>query len=160
MNKPKKVYGPYKLNNGREIVVLYYSDGATTSKSYPKYLVEKRLGRELKPNETVDHKDGDFYNNDEDNLQVLTRSDHIRQDTLRSDLVETVCVWCGRKRKYKAAHLRDRAKKGKAGPFCSRECSLEYAKAIKRGEIKPFPPQEGPDSTYYKIKDLHRGQKN
>lgn len=33
--------------------------------SYPRYIVEQHLNRELLPTEQVHHKDGDFLNNDE-----------------------------------------------------------------------------------------------
>jgi hypothetical protein len=40
-------------------------------------VVENLLGRKLKSNEVVHHKDGDKYNNAIWNLQLLTRREHI-----------------------------------------------------------------------------------
>ena len=43
--------------------------------SYAKWLMEKELGRKLDRNEVVLHIDGNAYNNDLDNLRVVTRAD-------------------------------------------------------------------------------------
>mgnify|MGYP001221489433 CR=1 FL=1 len=39
-------------------------------------VMEKELGRYLKPNEVVHHKDGDKLNNDINNLQIMTKAGH------------------------------------------------------------------------------------
>ena len=44
--------------DGRSRVVIVDDNGKHTSKSYPRFLVEQNLGRELLPNEDVHHKDG------------------------------------------------------------------------------------------------------
>lgn len=43
-----------------------------------RYIVEQRLGRPLKYNENVDHKDGNKLNNDPRNLVLKTRAQHTR----------------------------------------------------------------------------------
>ena len=52
-----KVYGPYEMKSGRLYVTIRYDDGRQRTVSYPKFLVEQELGRELGPDETVDHID-------------------------------------------------------------------------------------------------------
>lgn len=37
-----------------------------------------KIGRELQPNEVVHHIDGNKRNNNPNNLQVMTRADHMR----------------------------------------------------------------------------------
>ena len=41
-------------------------------------IMERRLGRRLRPDEHVYHIDGDRLNNDENNLALVTRSGHAR----------------------------------------------------------------------------------
>jgi hypothetical protein len=41
-------------------------------------VAEQKLGRPLKRGEIVHHIDGDYLNNDPDNLAVMTQADHIR----------------------------------------------------------------------------------
>lgn len=45
-------------------------------------VMEKRLGRNLSFNEVVHHKDNDKRNNDPDNLELMTRSEHSRHHAL------------------------------------------------------------------------------
>ena len=89
------VYGPYTRKDGRKHVVLY--DPITqerTTVSYPKYLMEQKLGRPLKPNETVDHKDGDFTNDAPDNLRIKTRSENAKLGVKRNKPQIFNCPTC------------------------------------------------------------------
>ena len=45
-------------------------------------IMEKYLGRKLLSNEIVHHKDGDKSNNDLENLEVMSRSEHSRSHRL------------------------------------------------------------------------------
>jgi HNH endonuclease len=47
-------------------------------KAFHRWLVEQRDGRTLGPNEIVHHLDSDQFNNDPENLTVLTRAEHMR----------------------------------------------------------------------------------
>jgi len=79
-SKKKKVYGPYKDKNkgGRTMMVEYDpKTQKTTSTHEARYKKEKSLGRKLKKDEHVDHKDNNKHNNGSKNLQVMKASKNI-----------------------------------------------------------------------------------
>lgn len=49
-------------------------------------IMERHLGRELEVNEIVHHKDGDKSNNDLENLEVMSRSEHSRSHKLGNSM--------------------------------------------------------------------------
>lgn len=76
-------FGP--LNNGwKGGIFIHQTTNRTFIKTAEGYkfiyrqLMEEILGRKLLRNEVVHHKDEDPTNNDPDNLEVMTRSEHIR----------------------------------------------------------------------------------
>lgn len=97
----KKLYGPYTRADGRQIVVLRSPGGTRNDNdqvtvSYPKYLMEMKLGRYLEEDETIDHIDEDFRNNDLSNLRILKRSDHSRSHAVRRIPTKHICPVCGK----------------------------------------------------------------
>jgi len=73
-----QIFGPYKRkSDGRQIVIVVEPNGRRRTVSYPKWLMEQHLGRKLDPNEeTVDHIDSNFDNNNLDNLRIMPRKNH------------------------------------------------------------------------------------
>ena len=94
-----QVYGPYTRKDGRKHVVLIkHNNGSIVERktvSYPKYLVEIQLNRYLTTDETVDHIDGNFENNDLPNLRVVPRSLHALSHTSSREVVTKKCFICG-----------------------------------------------------------------
>lgn len=136
----EKVYGPYtRKEDGRQHVIKQHTDGSQHTVSYPKYLVEQALGRELDPvAETVDHIDGNFHNNNFTNLRLIPLGKHVSEDNRRVTTSEITCIWCG---VVVTAKIKDRVhsmKQGSAGPFCSRVCSGEYGSKVQSGEQEPL----------------------
>lgn len=78
------IYGPYTRADDRKVVLLvWHTDTGSIAKrttvSYPKLLMEIKLGRRLGPDETVDHIDDDKTNDAYSNLQILSRADNARK---------------------------------------------------------------------------------
>ena len=117
-------------------MVLKYSSGRKTSVSYPKFLMEERLGRYLEPDETVDHIDCDFTNDDISNLRIIGRSKHTSNDVKRYKSQKFLCPECKEVFGLKGARLHNAIHnriKDRAGPFCSRHCAGVYGKKIQMG---------------------------
>ena len=86
-----------------------------------RHLMEKKLGRKLKPFETVHHKDGNQRNNEVDNLELMTHDEHAQlhsNDNKR--FVDLTCNYCGvvfkrkRHRRPEVMHVNH--------TFCGRRC--------------------------------------
>lgn len=120
-----KTYGPYIRKDGRKHIVIIYDDGRRQTKSYPRFLLEQKIGRELLPEETVDHIDEDFTNDDLDNLQILSLAENARKAMLKrpAEYSSHICPECKTPFTKRAYQVKRTIKKGKSGPFCSRSCA-------------------------------------
>ena len=149
-----KVHGPYKRKiDGRQIVIVVEDNGEARTVSYPKWLLEMQLGRRLDPNmETVDHIDSNIENNELENLRIIPREEHSREDTRRVKPVKFKCAWCQKDFERSPRLVRDKARKNKAGPFCSRKCAGQYSRKLQLKLIDKFDVQPVVDSEYYKKK--------
>lgn len=131
-----KFYGPYSNSkDGRLRCIIVHPNKKKQTLSYPKYLMEVHLDRYLKENETIDHIDGNFLNNDLSNLQVIDRQKHCYNDVYRNEDVIVKCQYCGKEFKIKGnvLHNRNRKDRYQSGYFCSRQCSGKYGKEIQLG---------------------------
>lgn len=149
----EKEYGPYKRpSDGRWIMILMDDVGKNHTISYPKFLMEKHLKRKLLPNETIDHWDSNVDNNNLDNLFVIDRAEHSRQDTRRVKNIKLTCPICKQEFERSPRLLRDKSKKGSGGPFCSRQCSGKYNRLVQLKQMDKLPAQDYVPSEYYKQK--------
>ena len=148
-----KIFGPYKRKDGRQIVIVVERKGKRRTVSYPKWLLELQLGRKLDPDkETIDHIDSNINNNDLNNLRIMPRDEHSAEDTRRVKKVKFKCAWCDNEFERSPRLIRDKAKKGKAGPFCSRKCAGIYSRQLQLKLIDKMDSQKAVDSEYYKRK--------
>lgn len=133
-----KIYGPYTRKDGRKHIIKY-ENGKRITQSYPRYLMEQKLGRELLPTEEIDHKDNDHTNNDIDNLQILTKRENIKKEYIRSGRTKTlykgICPMCNNSFVKELRRVIDNKKQGKAGPFCSKSCAGKYSTNIQYNKI-------------------------
>ncbi len=143
-------YNVYQNKDGRTRV---YIKSTQKIMSYPKFVMEQKLGRHLSADEEVHHIDEDFTNNDPNNLMVLTKEEHLAIHA--NELVKyhdkimkcPVCgrefVWSARSQRWFYKSRGQKAKRNKTGitnnePFCSRECAGRYSQKQQmryRGEI-------------------------
>ena len=150
----RKIHGPYLRQDGRSIVIIKEDDGVSHTVSYPKHLVQEHIGYELDDNLTIDHWDSNKDNNSLDNLKIIDRREHSANDTRRVKLVKFKCAWCKKKFERSPRLIRDKAKKGKSGPFCSRSCAGKYSRNLQLKLIDKYDCQQSVDSKYYKRKYL------
>ena len=119
------VYGPYLRKDNRKHVILVREDGRRQTVSYPKYLLQNHIGRDLVGDETVDHIDDDFTNDDISNLQILTRAENSKKykDANPALILELTCKYCGILfDRVASAERANREVKKMDGPFCSKSC--------------------------------------
>lgn len=58
--------------------LVYTPNGRTSDRIlHHRYVMEKHLGRKLSSDEIIHHKDGDKWNNNISNLEIVTRAEHI-----------------------------------------------------------------------------------
>ena len=156
MKQIKKVYGPYlsKKDNRKRISILY-EDGTRGVKTYAKHLMEQHLGRELDPEtETVDHIDRDKTNDVLENLRIIDRSTHSKEDNKYAKLVEQTCILCGKIHYKTPKVVRHSSKQGKAGPFCGKSCAGKYGAMVQNGHTAKRSAQQSIKSEYYYVKKL------
>lgn len=134
-----KVYGPYIRPDGRKFMSILRGGKRNhkTSTLYSRWLMEQHLGRILDDNlETVDHIDRDYTNDSLDNLRVISRAQHAKEDNRRVKDIKIVCIWCGIEAFKSPNDLRGNAKQRKAGPFCGKSCAGKYGAEVQNNRQK------------------------
>jgi hypothetical protein len=98
--------------------------------SYPRYLMEQKIGRKLLDDEQVHHKDGNPLNNAIENLEIKLYREHQREHATKYCDVIVKCHWCGNEFLWTAKQQRTfygniKRKNRKSitnEPFCSKQC--------------------------------------
>ena len=118
----------YTCKDGRQRV--YIKDTKKVI-SYPKYLMEQKLGRPLEPNEQVHHIDENPLNNAMNNLELTTNTEHMHKHRKYKEYKKVLCKWCGKEFYLSLMQQRNRTvnnNRGKSGPFCSKQCSGKFGR--------------------------------
>lgn len=106
---------------------------------YPlhRVIVENKLGRLLKTEEEVHHKNEDKSDNSPENLEVLTKAQHAALHRKVNEIA-LVCSNCGKDFLLKPYAYRLRIKRNKSGAiFCSRSCGATVQPRGHRFESCP-----------------------
>lgn len=118
-----KIYGPYIRADGRKHIIKYDGKHRTTQ-SYPRYLMEQFLNRELLEDETVDHINGNFLDDRIENLQLLSRAANISKSSSPPEIGIFTCPICNEDFELEMRFYRhNQLKQNKKGPYCSKSCS-------------------------------------
>jgi len=135
-----RIYGPYYRKDGRQHIVIIHDNGRKQTKSYPKYLLEQKIGRELINNETCDHIDENFTNDDPNNLQVLTRAQNAAKAAISrpAEMHHYKCSVCRKPASKPMSEVKHNWKLGKSGPVCSKQCAGMIGKNTIRCVIDSF----------------------
>lgn len=120
-----KIHGPYLRKDGRKHIVIVHDNGVKQTQSYPRYLMERHLGRRLLPEETVDHINNDFRDDRIENLQLLTLAENTRKQMALHprQIYKFICPKCGKETEKFLNHVKNNWRRGKGGPYCSRSCA-------------------------------------
>lgn len=127
-------------NEKRRIVDLIRLDGTQTSTSYARYLVTVKLGKFLPDGYEVDHIDEDPLNDSLDNLQVLSKDEHIAKTIANKDpapIVVLKCPVCLIDFEFLLRNLETRP-----NPCCSRICGgiKSHITSAEMGNKRPKSP--------------------
>lgn len=158
----------YECKDGRMRVYIKESQKVM---SYPKYLMEQELGRQLLPNEEIHHRDEDPLNNAIGNLQVRIHGEHQAEHATKYHDTVTTCRWCGTEFLWTAKQQRTfynnrRYENGLSMlPFCSRSCAGKYGRqkqldngdgfrSLTEEQVKFIREHHNPHDKYYGSRPL------
>jgi len=125
----------YVCKDGR---IRYYDTTTQKVSSYPRHLLEQKLGRKLLPNEQVHHIDENPLNNELTNLDIVLIGEHQRMHAQKYFDKVMICPECGKKfvwtalqqQRFYSNHSRIEVKCSNKinQPFCSKQCVGKYSR--------------------------------
>jgi hypothetical protein len=133
----------YKNKDGRLRIVWRDKDtGKMHTQSYPRYLLEKINNKSIDINYDVHHIDGDFNNNDINNLKIIEKIEHLKfHNPYKYKDKMMICPICNKEFLWTALAQRNfygdkgrkvlRHKHELNKPVCSKRCSGLYGKYIQ-----------------------------
>ena len=88
--------------------------------------MEEKLGRLLKSNELVHHKDENKLNNDDENLELKSRGDHTKHHHKEKEMMEMVCKECVCNYGLEVTIYKYKTKIGQKNFFCCRSHHISF----------------------------------
>lgn len=87
-------------------------------------VMENKIGRLLRKNEEVHHKNGNTHDNNPENLEIMLHGEHQKFHTTKypnGHYIDLVCENCGKR--FKRRYNNRPEVKGTKRAFCSRRCN-------------------------------------
>jgi hypothetical protein len=139
-----KILGPYiRSKDGRSIIYISFSNKTHIVMTYARYLMCIKENRILKKEEIVDHKDENKFNDNINNLQILTNSENVyKNNVARFNIGLTyviyICPVCNFINILKLKKFNYNSENGTKHPICnSKRCAGIISGQNRRGE-QPF----------------------
>jgi len=141
------VYKSFKKKEGRFYVTMVHK---ITKKhrimAYARYKMSSHLGRELRKDEIVDHKNEIKLDDDISNLQILTHSENIKKNKdhrgICARLVTIECSFCLKEIVRQAKRVRRSEKIGSKNYFCDKQCESKFRTGINPVTLLPVSKPE------------------
>ena len=128
----------YECKDGR---TRAYIKGTKKVVSYPRLILEEKLGRKLQHNEQVHHIDENPLNNNPDNLKIKMLGEHQREHNPRKYFDKRMtCSWCGKEfiwtakqqsERVRNAGRKNRPYKNSNNVFCSKSCTGSFGRYVQ-----------------------------
>jgi hypothetical protein len=87
-------------------------------------IMEEFIKRPLKKEELVHHIDGDPWNNNINNLKIVSKEEHLQLHKKEPNMIELICNNCNQKFKRFVREHKYKTKMGYKNKYCSRKCCI------------------------------------
>ena len=119
------------MKNGDYILIIAPDD--YTGKKYRNrycyehvYVYWKNTGIIPTQEQVIHHKDENKYNNVFENLELITRINHVSHHAPRADMMKITCSFCGKSIIKEARQIRSKIKIGQKDFYCNRSCMSKH----------------------------------
>jgi len=98
---------------------------------YHRVIIENYIKRLLLPHEIVHHKNENKKDNRIENLEILTKIEHINLHRKEKEFIELVCAYCGFSFVKEKRNWKSQTKNGQINFYCCRKCQFNSLKKKK-----------------------------